>query len=161
MRRDGASLSTVARGSAVKRAAAQRPLTRRQGGPLARRDAGAADRRAGAQGALEQLVDRVDRDGTSATATPHRSSLGCGHRAMDEQGRSAMTDADHALPTPAEMLARAEAFRPRLLAEQAATEARGYCSQELREEFRAASFYRLPTPRRHGGLEHDLPASTA
>jgi 3-hydroxy-9,10-secoandrosta-1,3,5(10)-triene-9,17-dione monooxygenase len=80
---------------------------------------------------------------------------------MDEQERSAMTDADHALPTPAEMLARAEAFRPRLLAEQAATEARGYYSQELREEFRAASFYRLLTPRRYGGLEHDLPASTA
>jgi 3-hydroxy-9,10-secoandrosta-1,3,5(10)-triene-9,17-dione monooxygenase len=69
-----------------------------------------------------------------------------------------MTDvADKASPTPAEMLARADAFRPRLLAEQAATEARGYYSQELHEEFREAGFYRLLTPRRYGGLELDLP----
>ena len=68
-----------------------------------------------------------------------------------------MTDADHALPTPAEMVARAEAFRARLLAEQAATEARGYYSQELHEAFRDAGFYRLLMPRRYGGLELDLP----
>ena len=69
-----------------------------------------------------------------------------------------MTDvADQALITPAEMLARADAFRPRLLAEQAATEARGYYSQELHAEFRDAGFYRLLMPRRYGGLELDLP----
>ena len=69
-----------------------------------------------------------------------------------------MTDvADQALITPAEMLARADAFRPRLLAEQAATEARGYYSEELHADFREAGFYRLLTPRRYGGLELDLP----
>ncbi len=65
--------------------------------------------------------------------------------------------ADQALSTPDEMLARADAFRPRLLAEQAATEARGYYSQERHEEFRDAGFYRLLMPRRYGGLELDLP----
>jgi len=69
-----------------------------------------------------------------------------------------MTDvADQAVVTAAEMVARADAFRPRLLEEQAATEARGYYSQELHEEFREAGFYRLLTPRRYGGLELDLP----
>ena len=68
-----------------------------------------------------------------------------------------MTQAAQAEPTPAEMVARADAFRPRLLAEQAATEARGYYSLELHEEFSAAGFYRLLTPRRYGGLEYDLP----
>jgi 3-hydroxy-9,10-secoandrosta-1,3,5(10)-triene-9,17-dione monooxygenase len=65
--------------------------------------------------------------------------------------------ADQAPATSAEMVARADAFRPRLLAEQAATEARGYYSSELHEEFREAGFYRLLTPRRYGGLELDLP----
>jgi len=70
-----------------------------------------------------------------------------------------MTDvADSALTqTPAEMVARADAFRPRLLAEQAATEQRGYYSRELHEEFKDAGFYRVLTPRRYGGLELDLP----
>src|SRR5450755_1044593 len=69
-----------------------------------------------------------------------------------------MTDvADQAVLTAAEMVARADAFRPRLLEEQAATEARGYYSLELHEEFREAGFYRLLTPRRYGGLELDLP----
>jgi len=69
-----------------------------------------------------------------------------------------MTDlARHSAPTPAEMLARASAFRPRLIAEQADTEARGFYSRELHEEFREAGFYRLLTPRRYGGLELDLP----
>jgi 3-hydroxy-9,10-secoandrosta-1,3,5(10)-triene-9,17-dione monooxygenase len=69
-----------------------------------------------------------------------------------------MTDlAHHSAATPAEMVARANAFRPRLVAEQAATEARGFYSSELHEEFRDAGFYRLLTPRRYGGLELDLP----
>jgi 3-hydroxy-9,10-secoandrosta-1,3,5(10)-triene-9,17-dione monooxygenase len=69
-----------------------------------------------------------------------------------------MTDvADQASTTAAELIARADAFRPHLLAEQAATEARGYYSQELHEEFKDAGFYRVLTPRRYGGLELDLP----
>jgi 3-hydroxy-9,10-secoandrosta-1,3,5(10)-triene-9,17-dione monooxygenase len=65
--------------------------------------------------------------------------------------------ADQAPASSAEMVARADAFRARLLAEQAATEARSYYSEELHEDFRDAGFYRLLTPRRYGGLELDLP----
>ncbi len=69
-----------------------------------------------------------------------------------------MTDvADSPATTAAEMVAKADAFRPRLLAEQAATEARGLYSQELHEAFKEAGFYRLLVPRRYGGLEFDLP----
>jgi 3-hydroxy-9,10-secoandrosta-1,3,5(10)-triene-9,17-dione monooxygenase len=60
--------------------------------------------------------------------------------------------------TPGEMLARAEALRPLLLEEQAATEERGYYSEELHEEFRRAGFYRILQPRRYGGYEFDLPS---
>jgi 3-hydroxy-9,10-secoandrosta-1,3,5(10)-triene-9,17-dione monooxygenase len=59
--------------------------------------------------------------------------------------------------TPAEILARAEALRPLLLEEQAATEKRGYYSEEIHEQFRAAGFYRILQPRRFGGYEFDLP----
>jgi 3-hydroxy-9,10-secoandrosta-1,3,5(10)-triene-9,17-dione monooxygenase len=57
----------------------------------------------------------------------------------------------------AEMVARADAFRPRLLEEQAATEERTRYSEELHEAFRDAGFYRLLQPRRYGGLELDVP----
>jgi len=60
--------------------------------------------------------------------------------------------------TPGEMLARAEAMRPLLLDEQAATEERGYYSEGIHEEFRRAGFYRILQPRRYGGYEFDLPA---
>ena len=59
--------------------------------------------------------------------------------------------------TPAEIVAAAEALRPQLLAEQAATEERSYYSRELHDAFREAGFYRLLMPRRYGGLEFDLP----
>ena len=59
--------------------------------------------------------------------------------------------------TPAEIVAAADALRPQLYAEQAATEERSYYSQELHEAFREAGFYRLLMPRRYGGLEFDLP----
>jgi 3-hydroxy-9,10-secoandrosta-1,3,5(10)-triene-9,17-dione monooxygenase len=65
--------------------------------------------------------------------------------------------AERADTTAAEMVARADAFRERLRAEQAATEARGYYSQGLHEAFTEAGFYRLFVPRRYGGLELDLP----
>ena len=65
--------------------------------------------------------------------------------------------ADPPATTAVELVARADAFRPRLLAEQAATEARGYYSRELHEAFTEAGFYRLLVPRRYGGLEVDLP----
>jgi 3-hydroxy-9,10-secoandrosta-1,3,5(10)-triene-9,17-dione monooxygenase len=59
--------------------------------------------------------------------------------------------------TPAAIVAAADALRPQLYAEQAATEARSYYSQEMHEAFREAGFYRLLMPRRYGGLEFDLP----
>jgi len=59
--------------------------------------------------------------------------------------------------TPGELLARAEALRPLLLEEQAATEERGYYSAEIHEEFRRAGFYRILQPRRFGGYEFDVP----
>ena len=57
----------------------------------------------------------------------------------------------------AELVARADALRPRLLEEQAATEQRTKYSQELHELFTEAGFYRLLQPRRYGGLELDVP----
>jgi len=59
--------------------------------------------------------------------------------------------------TPAAIVAAADALRPQLYAEQAATEERSYYSGELHEAFRDAGFYRLLMPRRYGGLEFDLP----
>ena len=59
--------------------------------------------------------------------------------------------------TPAELIARAAAFRERLRAEQDQAEARGHHSPELQEAFVAAGFYRALQPRRFGGYEFDYP----
>jgi 3-hydroxy-9,10-secoandrosta-1,3,5(10)-triene-9,17-dione monooxygenase len=59
-------------------------------------------------------------------------------------------------PTTTDLVARAEAFRPLLRDEQAATEERGYYSAETHAAFTEAGFYRLFVPRRYGGLECDL-----
>jgi 3-hydroxy-9,10-secoandrosta-1,3,5(10)-triene-9,17-dione monooxygenase len=59
--------------------------------------------------------------------------------------------------SPADLVATADALRPRLLEEQAATEQRAKYSEELHETFRDAGFYRLLVPRRYGGLEVDVP----
>ena len=56
-----------------------------------------------------------------------------------------------------ELVAAADALRPRLLEEQAATEERTRYSEELHETFRELGFYRLLQPRRYGGLEMDVP----
>jgi 3-hydroxy-9,10-secoandrosta-1,3,5(10)-triene-9,17-dione monooxygenase len=56
-----------------------------------------------------------------------------------------------------ELVAQADALRPRLLEEQAATEERAMYSEEFHELFRDAGFYRLVQPRRYGGLEVDPP----
>jgi 3-hydroxy-9,10-secoandrosta-1,3,5(10)-triene-9,17-dione monooxygenase len=57
----------------------------------------------------------------------------------------------------ADLVATADALRPALLAEQAATEARTHYSPEMHETFREAGFYRMLVPRRYGGLEVGLP----
>jgi 3-hydroxy-9,10-secoandrosta-1,3,5(10)-triene-9,17-dione monooxygenase len=60
------------------------------------------------------------------------------------------------IPTPEELVARADAMRPQLLERQAETEERTYYSQETHEEFLEAGFYRILVPKRYGGFEHDL-----
>jgi 3-hydroxy-9,10-secoandrosta-1,3,5(10)-triene-9,17-dione monooxygenase len=56
-----------------------------------------------------------------------------------------------------DLISKADAFRARLLDEQAATEERAQYSEELHEAFTEAGFYRLLQPRRYGGLEVDIP----
>ena len=59
--------------------------------------------------------------------------------------------------TPDEMVARAIALRPELVADQAATEERTYYSLQMHEAFLNAGFYHLYVPRRYGGYEFDVP----
>ncbi|HEY1509163.1 MAG TPA: acyl-CoA dehydrogenase family protein, partial [Solirubrobacteraceae bacterium] len=56
------------------------------------------------------------------------------------------------------LVQRAIELRPRLVAEQAATEQRTYYSEEMHEEFLAAGFYQLYVPKRYGGLELGVPS---
>ena len=57
--------------------------------------------------------------------------------------------------TPDELIARAIALRPKLIAAQAETEERTYYSEEMHQELVASGFYRLYIPRRYGGYEFD------
>jgi 3-hydroxy-9,10-secoandrosta-1,3,5(10)-triene-9,17-dione monooxygenase len=59
--------------------------------------------------------------------------------------------------TREEMVARAVALRPALVADQQETERRTYYSQEMHEAFLDAGFYHLYVPRRYGGYEFDVP----
>jgi 3-hydroxy-9,10-secoandrosta-1,3,5(10)-triene-9,17-dione monooxygenase len=59
--------------------------------------------------------------------------------------------------TPQEMIERAIAMRPQLIAEQAATEERTYYSPEMHQRFLDAGFYHLYVPHRYGGYEFDVP----
>ena len=56
---------------------------------------------------------------------------------------------------------KARELRPRLLAEQDATEQRGTFSPEMHETLREEGFYRIQQPRRYGGHELDVPAFLA
>lgn len=58
--------------------------------------------------------------------------------------------------TSKELISRAVALRPRLVAEQAETEERTFYSQELHQHFVDGGFYRLYIPRRYGGYEFDV-----
>jgi len=60
------------------------------------------------------------------------------------------------MSTAADLVAAADALRPRLLAEQAETERRTRYSEQLHETFRKLGYYRLLQPRRYGGLEVDV-----
>jgi 3-hydroxy-9,10-secoandrosta-1,3,5(10)-triene-9,17-dione monooxygenase len=72
-----------------------------------------------------------------------------------------VTGADFPLPpepglTPAEVIARAEAIGPTLVARQAETEQRTFYAEDTHKEFEKAGFYRLLTPRRYGGYEFGI-----
>jgi 3-hydroxy-9,10-secoandrosta-1,3,5(10)-triene-9,17-dione monooxygenase len=60
--------------------------------------------------------------------------------------------------TAAEMIARAVALRPDLVADQAETERRTYYSPQMHQRFLDAGFYHLYVPHRYGGYEFDVPA---
>lgn len=60
---------------------------------------------------------------------------------------------DPAVPTRAEILARAERIAPGLVARQAETEERTYYAPDTHETFREAGFYRILVPRRYGGYQ--------
>jgi 3-hydroxy-9,10-secoandrosta-1,3,5(10)-triene-9,17-dione monooxygenase len=59
--------------------------------------------------------------------------------------------------TPEVLIARAVALRPKLVADQAATEQRSHYSETMHQAFLAAGFYDLYVPRRYGGYEFDVP----
>jgi 3-hydroxy-9,10-secoandrosta-1,3,5(10)-triene-9,17-dione monooxygenase len=59
--------------------------------------------------------------------------------------------------TPDQMLARARALRPLLLASQGRCEAEGRVPQDVNDELVKAGFYRIVQPRRFGGYEFDVP----
>ena len=58
---------------------------------------------------------------------------------------------------PDEMIARAVALQPALVADQRATEQRTYYGPEMHDAFVKAGFYHLYVPRRYGGYEFDVP----
>ncbi len=59
--------------------------------------------------------------------------------------------------TPDEMIARAAAIAPTLVARQAETEQRTCYAPDTHEQFREAGLYRMLVPRRYGGYELDVP----
>jgi 3-hydroxy-9,10-secoandrosta-1,3,5(10)-triene-9,17-dione monooxygenase len=61
-----------------------------------------------------------------------------------------------ASPTPQELIARAIAIRPTLLARAPDTERRTYYGEDTHRDFEEAGFYRMLVPARYGGLEVDL-----
>ena len=59
--------------------------------------------------------------------------------------------------TPRDVVARAEALRPRLVERQAETEQLRRYPEVTHDEIQAAGLYRILVPRRYGGYEFDLP----
>lgn len=55
--------------------------------------------------------------------------------------------------TPADLIARAEAIAPTLVARQAEVEERTYYGADVHDAFSKAGFYRILVPRRYGGYE--------
>lgn len=67
-----------------------------------------------------------------------------------------MTTVD-TVPSAEDLIERAIALRPQLVAQQAEVEERNTFSPEMHEEFRRAGFYRMFMPRRYGGFEVSVP----
>lgn len=65
-------------------------------------------------------------------------------------------DAEHAVPDPAALIARARDFVPRLIERAPASEHDRRLSAETIAEMKAAGFFRVLQPRRWGGYEADL-----
>ena len=59
--------------------------------------------------------------------------------------------------TPRQIIARAEALRPRLVERQAETEALTWYPQATHDEFLEAGLYRILQPRKFGGYQFDTP----
>ena len=59
--------------------------------------------------------------------------------------------------TQRELIARAEALRPKLIERQAETEALTFYPESTHQDFLEAGFYRMLQPRRYGGYEFDVP----
>ncbi len=59
--------------------------------------------------------------------------------------------------TPGEMLSRARALRPTLVAAQGRCEAEGRVPEDINDALVKAGFYRIVQPRRFGGYEFDVP----
>ncbi|GAA3795951.1 acyl-CoA dehydrogenase family protein [Sphaerisporangium flaviroseum] len=57
------------------------------------------------------------------------------------------------VPTPEDIIARAEAIAPSLIGRQAETEERTFYAEDTHEEFARAGLYRILVPRRYGGYE--------
>ena len=66
-----------------------------------------------------------------------------------------MTQVDAAI-TPAMLVERARAMRPRLREQQEANDQRGYYSDEIHQAFLRNGFYRILQPKRFGGYEMDF-----
>lgn len=86
--------------------------------------------------------------------TPAVTGLPAGHDTTAGAGDGASVLRDPADAAVLDrLIAEAKALVPLLREEQAATEERGYYSQEIHEKFAAAGFYDILRPKRYGGLE--------
>jgi len=60
------------------------------------------------------------------------------------------------IPTPAELIRRAEKIAETLTPRMAETEERGYYAEDTHEAFKEAGLYRILSPKRFGGYEMDI-----
>ena len=111
-------------------------------------------RTGGTSGARSGQPDRQRHAGADGHANAHGPAVA----PDDDEPRPAAAGAGGGfrMTTVDDLVAAADALRPRLLEEQAATEQRTRYSEELHETFRELGFYRLLQPRRYGGLETDV-----